>query len=238
MKKLISLMATALISLGTVSVTSYADDSDLMHRETITLNTFEEVRDFFISEDAELSDGKLFYPDDYKIEIREGKESCTIIIYGLKDVQDISDIVHKALKNGHSLSSYPEYHSGISMGYHNSDYMLRYNDISKFNILFFVDNTLTDWLNNDISPLEAAKNYSFDVIPYVYPNLISGDADCDGAITAADASQVLSAYSLLSTGKNPILNSTIFDYDNSGAVDADDASQILAEYARLSTTKK
>lgn len=122
MKKLISLMAAALISLGTVSVTSYADDSDWMHKETITLNTFEEVRDFFISEDAELSDGKLFYPDDYNIEISEGKESCTIIIYGLKDVQDISDIVHKASKNGHGLSSYPEYHSGINMGYFNSDY--------------------------------------------------------------------------------------------------------------------
>lgn len=102
--------------------------------------------------------------------------------------------------------------------------------------MFFVDNTLTDWLNNDISPLEAAKSYGFDVIPYVYPDLISGDADCDGAITASDASEVLSAYSLLSTGKDLILNPTIFDYNNDGVVNADDASRILAEYAELSTS--
>ncbi len=234
MKKIISLLTMGAMCIGMCSLPAYAE-VEYPTRETLTLTTSEELRDYFISEDAELSDGKVFYPDDYNIEFIEGKKSCTIIIYGLKDVQEIYDIVSEAAMNSHNLSSYPEYHSGISMGYSNDYHILRYNDISRFTILFFVDNTLTDWLQNDISLLEAASQYNFDVAPYIYPEIIAGDTDGDGMVTANDASEVLSAYSMLSTGEELILNSTIFDYNNDGAVNADDAAKILEYYAVAST---
>lgn len=235
MKKIISLLTASVMLMGIYSLPAYAE-SEYPTKETVTVNTFDELRDHFISSDAELSDGKVFYPDDYKIDFIEGKESVTIIVYGLESVSDISDIKSEAKINGNNLSSIPEYHSGMDAGYSNDYYVFRYNDISRFTVLFFVNNTLTDWLQNDISPLEAASRYNFDVIPYVYPELISGDADCDGMITASDASTVLSAYSTLSTGKELILNSTIFDYNNDGIVNAGDASDILTRYSEISTT--
>ncbi|MDE5765019.1 MAG: hypothetical protein K2I00_08660 [Ruminococcus sp.] len=229
MKKIISLLTTGIIFTG-MCPSAVCAESEYPTKDTLVLNTFDEVRDYFTLEDTDI---------DYKIDFIEEEDSCTMIVYGLKDVQDISDMIREYKNNnGGALSSYPEYHSGISMGYSNENHWLRYNDISHFYFYFFVDNTLTDFLQNDISPLEAASQYKrFDVIPYVYPELISGDADCDGKITSADASEVLSAYSMLSTGKKLTLNSTIFDYNNDGRVDSNDASAILAKYAELSTTR-
>lgn len=64
----------------------------------------------------------------------------------------------------------------------------------------------------------------------------TGDVDCDGQITAVDASLILSDYASSSVGDDTLLNSQLADYNNDGIIDAIDASQVLAEYARLSTT--
>lgn len=136
MKKIISLLTAGAMCMGMCSLPAYAE-SEYPTKETVTVNTFDELRDHFISSDAELSDGKVFYPDNYNVEFIEGKTSCTIIIYGLKDVQDISEIVRKATKNGHGFLSYPEYHSGMNTVYTNEYYLLRYNDIGLFNVFFY-----------------------------------------------------------------------------------------------------
>ncbi len=65
-----------------------------------------------------------------------------------------------------------------------------------------------------------------------------GDINNDGLIDASDASAVLTAYSLTSTGADSGLNDDEFyagDANSDGAVDASDASLILAYYSYMAT---
>lgn len=65
-----------------------------------------------------------------------------------------------------------------------------------------------------------------------------GDVNRDGYINAADASDVLVEYSLMSTGGSGTFGGYQLytgDYDGNGRVDASDATEILKEYSRLST---
>lgn len=65
-----------------------------------------------------------------------------------------------------------------------------------------------------------------------------GDVDLNGSVDAADASMVLMAYALISTGREPDLTEEQLiasDVNCDEAVDATDASDILAFYAHIST---
>ena len=65
-----------------------------------------------------------------------------------------------------------------------------------------------------------------------------GDVNFDGKVDASDASETLSEYARLSTGKEAQFNAdqmAVGDIDKNGAIDASDASAILSYYAYLST---
>lgn len=65
-----------------------------------------------------------------------------------------------------------------------------------------------------------------------------GDVNRDGFINAADASDVLAEYSLMSTGNAGSFGGYKLytgDFDRNGRIDASDATAILLEYSRLST---
>ena len=122
------------------------------------------------------------------------------------------------------MASYPEIHSGQS-------YSLSCNNIESdnyINVVFCVNDILTDWLKNDMDIFEAWNIYGFDIASYVYNTLMAEDINNDEIINATDASWVLKGYSLISTGKHIELNSTLFDYNNDGFIDAKDTSDILA----------
>lgn len=211
--------------MGMSSFSAYA-------RETHVFNSTDELCDYFTS------DGNVFSPYDCKIDIYERKNYCDIIVYGLKSVDDIVDIFYKSGEYGYHFASYPELHSGICMQFGGKE-SLEYNGKPIHYGYFFVNNTLTDFTGKEMTLLDAAKVYSFDVAPYVCSNIIPGDTDLDGTITPADASIALSAYAMLSTEKSekkPVFNSTIFDYNNDGVIAPDDSSAILQKYAELSTT--
>lgn len=72
--------------------------------------------------------------------------------------------------------------------------------------------------------------------------LMLGDVNADGKVDASDASEVLKAYSIYSTGGVPDYLSSeqlrVADIDGDGAINAGDASQILVYYSYLSTGGK
>lgn len=70
------------------------------------------------------------------------------------------------------------------------------------------------------------------------PNYSLGDIDGDGMISASDATEILVAYSALSTNTKPTLNETqmkFADVNGDGHVDASDASDVLVYYSYTST---
>ena len=231
MKKTISILTTAILCAGMCLFPVYANAAD--ERPIYTYNTPEELLEILVSEDEELTDGEAFYPDNYKIDAVGRGERCDIIIYGLKSVDEIYEVTLKTHENGCVFAGYPEWHSGVCLMFGSKNFGFESGKLPY--VYFFVDNTLTDFLYNDETLLDAAKSYPFDVAPYVCTNIIPGDTDFDGTITPADASTVLSAYAELSTGEKLVLNSTIFDYNNDSLVDPSDASAILAKYAEIST---
>ncbi len=231
MKKLISILTTSILCAGMCSSPVYANAAD--ERPTYIYNTPEELLEILVSKDEELTDGEAFYPDNYKIDAVDRGNRCDIIIYGLKNVKQISEIYTKWQENGCMFAGYPEIHSGVSVMFGSKNFGFESGKTP--DIYFFVTDTLTDGCYNDMTLLDAAKEYGFDVAPYVCTNIIPGDTDFDGTITPADASTVLSAYAELSTGEKLVLNSTIFDYNNDSEVDPSDASAILAKYAEIST---
>ncbi len=68
----------------------------------------------------------------------------------------------------------------------------------------------------------------------------TGDINCDGKISASDASQVLSLYSRLSTTRYlaNIVNNPVADMNGDGKINSIDASDILSKYAELSTSHR
>lgn len=226
MKKLISFLTAGIMCMGMSSFSAYAES------ETLVFNSTDELCNYLTA------DGNVFSAYDCKIDVYERENYCDMIVYGLKSVDDIFDIFYGSGEYGYHFASYPELHGGICMQFGSSNESLEYNGKKISYCYFFVDNTLTDCIYNDMTLLEASKYYIFDVAPYIYPEIIAGDTDGDGTITPADASTVLSAYSMLSTlstGEELVLNSTIFDYNNDGQITPLDASMVLSEYATLAT---
>lgn len=69
-------------------------------------------------------------------------------------------------------------------------------------------------------------------------NCLMGDVDENGFISSTDASAVLKAYSLMSTGSDSGLSlkqEFLADFNNDKHITASDASAILAEYAKIAT---
>lgn len=205
-----------------------------------TYSTPEEFLDIFVSEDENFSDGGLIYVNNNKTAVELHEDSsiiATIIIYGFENVYNIGSSGVKLNLGDYSYMESPDgYYSGMYgfLSAENENGMISREESIK--IVYFANDIITDYQRKNLDLFEACKLYDFDVAPYVYTTLTPGDADCDGLISADDASMVLSAYSMQSTGEKLILNSTIFDYNNNGLVDADDASEILSKYTELSTT--
>lgn len=236
MKKSLSILTTAILCAGMCSFPAYTNAAD--EKTKYTCSTPEELLDILVSEDEELTEGEAFYPENYKIDVIDrGNNRYDIVIYGLESVEEISKIEKKSRENGCMWAGYPEMHSGIRRQFGSLNVNFEFNETPS--VFFFVNNTLTDFTGKEMTLLDAAKVYSFDVAPYVCSNIIPGDTDLDGTITPADASIALSAYAMLSTEKSekkPVFNSTIFDYNNDGVIAPDDSSAILQKYAELSTT--
>ncbi len=232
MKKLLSIAVSSVICIGMCSFSAYAEENDINR----SYSNEKEFLNLFVSNDSEFSDGGFIYTEKYKIsaELNSGTDykHDYLIIYGLEDVSEIEEIINTTINNDNfKLAAYPEFHSG-------KIYSLSCNNIESdnyINVVFFVNDVLTDWLKKDINVLQAWDTYGFDVAPYVYTTITSGDINNDNMITASDASLVIEGYSFLSTGKQIKLNNTLFDYNNDGFIDARDASGILIEYAKLST---
>ena len=232
MKKLLLIMISFVMYIGICSFSAYAKENDVKR----SYSNEKEFLDLFVFNDVEFSDGGFIYAEKYKIsaELNAGTDykHDYLVIYDLKDISEIEEIINTTINNtDFKLASYPENYSG-------KDYSLSCSNIESdnyINIVFFVNDILTEWLKNDINIIKAWDIYGFDVAPYVYTTLTTGDINNDNMINASDASLVLAGYSLLSTGKQIELNSTLFDYNNDGFIDARDASEILAKYAELST---
>lgn len=243
MKKFLSLLTSGLLCTGICSLSAYAEETS---GNSLSANsTPKEILDALISEDAEFSDGGLIYTDKYKIDVIPDSSDeyyiATLVVYGFEDASQMKyDPPALNFKDYNWMNNPTEFHSGFrwyAVG-RTENSKLGANDESakQVRILYFANNSVRDSTQQELGLIEGSMYYGFDVAPYIYTNIISGDTDGDGAITAADASEVLSAYSMQSTGKNLILNPTIFDYNSDGVVNADDASRILAKYAELSTS--
>lgn len=235
MKKIISLLITSIMCIGICSFPAYAEENN----ETLTY-TAEEFLDALISEDENFSDGGLIYTDKYKVDLKyyspDSDNVATLIVYGFETTNDMK-YNNPPVKNYTDFTwSYnpTEFHSGFRYYAYGETGILKGKTIR---VMYFANNSVRDSSQTELGLIKGSKYYGFDVAPYIYPEIIAGDTDGDGMITANDASEVLSAYSMLSTGEELILNSTIFDYNNDGAVNADDATEILECYALAATQK-
>lgn len=227
-------MTTAALCTGICAIPAYAESDPVTLSRTYTA---EEFYDAFISENEDFSDGGVIYPKGGKVAVQmhdSSDLSATVIIYGFETPDDI-----KYAKIDLGDYGYTETPDGYYSGMYGFLYALNDTELldkqQKVKIVYFSNNVITDFQRRPLDLLETYEYYGFDIAPYVYTSLTPGDADCDGAITASDASLVLSAYAVLSTGHNIELNQTIFDYNNDGLIDSSDASAILVEYAEVST---
>ncbi len=236
MKKIISLLTTGIMCIGMCSFPACAEENN----ETLTY-TLEELLDVLISEDENFSDGGLIYTDKYKVDLKyyspDSDNVATLIVYGFETANDMK-YNNPPVKNYTDftwLYNPTEFHSGFRyFAYGKTDKagILKGKSVTVF---YFANNSVRNSSQTELGLIKGSKYYGFDVAPYIYPEIIAGDTDGDGMITASDAFEVLSAYSMLSTGEELILNSTIFDYNNDGAVNADDATEILECYVITST---
>lgn len=241
MKKIISLLIAGAMCMGMCSSTACAEETS---GNLLSANsTPEEILNAIISEDAEFSDGGLIYTDKYKIDIfmhsPDSFNLATIIIYGFEDSKQLRND-RPAINTKDYLGTAPatELHSGYCFYiFGGITEKAKLGEKQGISIYYFANNSVRDSSQTELGLINGSKYYGFDVAPYIYPEIIAGDADGDGMVTANDASTVLSAYSMLSTGEKLILNSTIFDYNNDGIVNANDATKILEYYAFASTQK-
>lgn len=206
--------------------------------------TEEEFYDAFISADENFSDGGVMYTYGNKATVKlndsyytgENRTVGTVIVYGFETPEAIRYV--NANIGDYEYSESPiGFHSGWCYGYITA---LKDTELLKggqrLRIVYFADNVLTDLSRNKLNLIEAYKRYGFDVVPYVYTDPTPGDTDCDGMISASDASLVLEAYAMFSTGEKLEVNMTIFDYNNDGEVNSIDASDILAAYSESMTS--
>lgn len=228
MKKIISLLTVGAVCMGICSFSAFAEESGT------TNYTAEELLDILISEDENFSDGGMIYTDKYKFDIKMDTYEPTLIVYGFENANDMK-YNNPPVQNTTDFTwicNPTEFHSGFRYYAYGKTGILKDKNIR---VLYFADNSVRDSSQTELGLIKGSKYYGFDVAPYIYPEIIAGDTDGDGMVTASDASEVLSAYSMLSTGEELILNPTIFDYNNDGAVNADDATKILEYYAIAST---
>lgn len=240
MKKIISLLIAGAMCMGMCSSTACAEETS---GNLLSANsTPEEILNAIISEDAEFSNGGLIYTDKYKIDIIPDSSDeyniATLVIYGFEDASQMRyDPPAQNFKDYNWMYNPTEFHSGFRYYASGRTENAKLETGKSIRVLYFANNSVRDSSQTELGLINGSKYYGFDVAPYIYPEIIAGDADGDGMVTANDASTVLSAYSMLSTGEKLILNSTIFDYNNDGIVNANDATKILEYYALASTQK-
>lgn len=237
MKKTISFLTASVMFMGMFLLPAYAEENDKS-----STYTAEEFLDTLISKDENLSDGGLIYTNRYKVDLIQyapdsDYDIATLIVYGFEDANDMK--YNPPIENYTDfiwMCNPTEFHSGFRY------YATAQTDTAviekgkSVRILYFADNSVRNSSQTELGLIKGSQYYGFDVAPYIYSEIIAGDTDGDGNVTATDASTVLSAYSMLSTGKELILNSTIFDYNSDGVVNANDATAILKKYSELSTT--
>lgn len=236
MKKIISFLTASVMCMGMFSLPAYAEENT----ETLT-RTAEELLDALISEDENFSDGGLIYTDKYKTDLinysPDSDTVATLIVYGFESANDMRYNPPAENYTDFTWICNPtEFHSGFRYYVSARTDTVGIEKGKTVIVMYFANNSVRNSSQTELGLIEGSKYYGFDVAPYIYPEIIAGDTDGDGMITANDASAVLSAYSMLSTGEELILNSTIFDYNNDGLVNASDASAILAKYSELATT--
>lgn len=116
-------------------------------------------------------------------------------------------------------------------GIKNDNGMLLYfgSGLSKSFNLTSVNNVLLkyDDANEDFKlyiDLNADDIYEYEVQ--------KGDVNCDGAVTASDAANVLSAYTAAQIGEQHYMNEKLSDFNGDGSMTAVDAALILSAYAQ------
>lgn len=217
-------------------------DSQLPTEQAFTEEklTKEEFLDTVISENVSFSDGGFVYRGDLKFDAIEDGNSYTLIIYGIdqKYYEPYIGIDSEVLRlnNGaYTLGGDASFTSGSGWQVTPADSSTAYKG-DFFNTIVYVNNVLPGYPRPASDIIEASKYKNFDLAAYVYPEIIPGDIDCDGMITASDASLILAAYSYLSTGTPLTLNKTMCDYNKDGQIDPVDASDILVRYSEASTS--
>lgn len=192
-----------------------------------------EFIDLFVSEDKDFSDGGFIYRGDLKFDAIEEGDSYALIVYGI-DEQYYTPLVgvdEEVLRINSSciIATNSSFTSGMSVQISSSD------KSKTINAIIYINNVLPGFPNPASDIIEASRYKSFDIAQYIYPEIVPGDIDCDGMVTASDASLILKAYSYLSTGTPMMLNNSMCDVNDDSRIDSADASQILEKYAEAST---
>lgn len=236
MKKIISFLTASVMCVGMCSFPAYAEKND----KSLTY-TAEEFLDVLISKDENFSDSGLIYTDRYKVDLiqysPDSDTVATLIVYGFEDANDMKYNPPAENYTDFTWICNPtEFHSGFRYFATAQTDTAGIEKGKTVRIMYFANNSVRNSSQTELGLIKGSQYYGFDVAPYIYSEIIAGDTDGDGNVTATDASTVLSAYSMLSTGEELILNSTIFDYNSDGIVNANDAAAILTKYSELSTT--
>lgn len=195
-----------------------------------------EFIDLFVSEDKDFSDGGFIYRGNLKFDAIEEGDGYALIVYGIDEQyytphvgvdEEVLRINSNCIIDGDA-----SFTSGMGL-------QISSNDKSKtISTIIYINNVLPGFPNPASDIIEASRYKTFDIAQYIYPEIVSGDIDCDGMVTASDASLILKAYSYFSTGTPMTLNSSMCDVNNDSRIDASDASQILEKYAEASTGKE
>lgn len=182
-------------------------------------------------------DGNSVLGDKIKIDaiLNGGINNDTdyLIVYGLSDVKEISQVIDKLNEETNHTWSTPisvEPYSGIIYDIINSS-IQKQNQIK---LIVFVNDVVPGLTSSEIASYSASVG--FDSKPYVI-NL--GDTNGDYIVDSTDASDILSAYAKLSTGNRAVLSDSEIekmDIDKDGMIDSTDASLVLSYYAYISTS--
>lgn len=219
MKKIISVISAFLLCTCTLSAyKASASEEDIWK---------------LVSHTSDFSDGGFIYSTECKYDVKNNM----LIVYGFGETNIYNGI----------FSYNPDYHYAADVPFGNKVfYGMEYSvgaGGSVVDVVFFPTadengNVIVDGIFAEPSTVDLIKDskaYGFDIAPYALAEIKAGDADCNGKIDASDASIMLEAYSLISTGVNIELNSTIFDFDGNGIIDSNDSAVILDHYSLIST---
>ncbi len=262
MKKFVSLVSAAVLSLSAVSMNASA----LTFEDSDKLIEMCDVTDFNLDGASDYLDVCLIN-SYYALWVNSSEEAVSSMMENseiLKYVAENGDIYEDGVVNSSDAAVLLRYCSAnFEYGKHTYDYnnevrnnaalalsacagsLLKNEEVSKtyyFELMEVPDvngDGITDQNDATIICIEYDKKSAY------YDDYQYGDIDLDGVVTAMDAGVALKYYGIVQTGKNPIdvlgddaiAMQFLGDFDMSGVINASDASLIIKEYARNQTKR-